>query len=882
MNVYKNSARHTEEERYHPLTMDMISSDIPTIVIDDIIGNTTANVKASASSEQTLSKIRRTLENPLRGELTPYNEDLYNIRESHNILDSIDESNRLFGKKQNIQIDVNPRNNPSSTNNTKLDLNVLLKRAHDELQKRGNEPDPRSGNPSLKVTKETANEELTKKVQIFDDEEELEYQEVRKSYPKRNSNQPAYMTKEFQEDHKKFKSLALPKRTQEEVHLVVLDEKPIQPAMTPNRPSAIKNELSAPIDWTLNVYSNEKNDQLDLNIFNQIVEESDKDTAKKTTNESLTKFQDNLNNIKNTSLDSGQNIEIKKKKLSNTRLKSPNNDKVLPKQENTIETNGMFISFKLDTLSDDRGKLKYERESRTSRENPIVPSFNKTIHDQINENLEEMVRNMRDTKSGEFMRPPVNPLNQTNEFSEQHNDTNPNNSNNMIYQMKNEITDQDLPCSQNVTSNLNDTANFNRREFLQEGIVGQSLYRFYFCLHSADLYQCLSEHIIKENVKIMEQENSIKALKQIFHNKLEQATIFKNEILNIYKNQPAFNGSFAGHLKEHYESLKKEVADLKKIYEFNVSMNSSKLIYLGKAQTILANMQKLNESDVSQNVIMDIVKVLEALDSLQISLDMSTNINEKIITSCLTTYGANSEVKELVNDTAADKFKLANFRKADAPVYEIQKHKSVGPPPQIQSIGQNHQMARTLDFMKLNSFKAIETGNEPEPQDQFKFFSNPTPIEHFKFSSNPVPPEIVRHPSHNLPNSEKHIFDKFNFKKQQPELEPMDKPIPKKSYADNEKLKGMDVEKMVNDISKKYNLKFQKNEMFTRKRVGQAMEEVGMMREDQDGFNIDRIKSRTDAMKSYNPNETKGTKQVLAGEMLKLQKLVEELKFKNN
>ena len=381
--------------------------------------------------------------------------------------------------------------------------------------------------------------------------------------------------------------------------------------------------------------------------------------------------------------------------------------------------------------------------------------------------------------------------------------------------------------------------------------MGQSLYRFYFCLHSADLHQCLSEHIVKENIKIIEQENSIKALKQIFHNKLEQATIFKNEILNIYKNQPAFNGSFANQLKGHYESLKKEVADLKKIYEFNVSMNSSKLVYLTKAQTILASMLKLNESDVSQNVILDIVNMFESLDALQISMDVSATVNEKIISSCLTTYGASSEVKELVNDTGADKLKLANFKKAEAPVYETVKIPKANP----NSIGENQNMAKTIDFMKLNSFRIPEI-NEPISE-QFRFLSSQPP------------------------NFEKPNFQKLNFKKQQNETEAIEKLItPKKSYNENEKLKGKDVEKMVNDISKKYNLKFQKNEGIIRKYNSHISDELGNVKEDNDVLNNGRTKSRTEVMKSNNPTEIKSSKEVLVGEIVKLQKVLDDLKFK--
>lgn len=204
-------------------------------------------------------------------------------------------------------------------------------------------------------------------------------------------------------------------------------------------------------------------------------------------------------------------------------------------------------------------------------------------------------------------------------------------------------------CSQETSEKIQD--------FLKEGIVGKSVYRFYFCLYQTDLTVCLLEHLKKENLKVAEHERIIKSLRLSFLSKLEEATTFKNDILKLYQNQPSFNGNFVKKLETHYEFLKKLVDESKWLYETNNNTASERSSHLFKIESVCQHMQSNPQFQINREIIHEIISSLEALDNLQFSFDSQSDNKEKVVTSCLSTFGISSELNELVNDTMAEKLK---------------------------------------------------------------------------------------------------------------------------------------------------------------------------------------------------------------------------------
>ena len=194
----------------------------------------------------------------------------------------------------------------------------------------------------------------------------------------------------------------------------------------------------------------------------------------------------------------------------------------------------------------------------------------------------------------------------------------------------------------------------------------------------------------------------------MYLSKLEQATLFKNEVLKVYQGQPSFNSELSRLLSEHYNELKKEVDHLKKLFNSNSDAIVQKQTDISKAKQLLERMRSLSDNSIDQKLVQELVVHLENIDANQLTLDHNKQ-SERVIESCLS-YGQNSEVVELKLDTGNKRLNQM-----------VRDSRDSGDREGVSNAVYNKQFLKQPDFSKKKNNSFVEETNSSKTP---KFESN--------------------------------------------------------------------------------------------------------------------------------------------------------------
>lgn len=386
-------------------------------------------------------------------------------------------------------------------------------------------------------------------------------------------------------------------------------------------------------------------------------------------------------NIHESQNDSSNPIRNFLKRNSQTGIESENpvSSQTLEIKKKKIVSNPNVFSFNPNIIQEHEQSIPIQRDSVNKMQNSSSPS-RKTLEklDQNNQNTHES--NIQ-INTPEFVEMIKKIKTQTSKNPNQSKHSSNEDSKEIRQQIKVEPIPEDKPSfptkilkkettksHKNIRFSGLIDSHYNKPDVLQSSLTPdqeqterECLFSVYLQLPHDEQMFFFAQHLIRENEKWLEHENTIKSLKLMYHLKLEQATLFKNDILIVYRNQPEFNGTFLENLEKQYDFLKKEITEAQKIYEINAKISATKAQYIHEAQEALFLLENSEGSEQGIIAAQEIVSVIDYLDSLQPVFDIEFDIDKKIIFSCLSGQNVNTQLRPLANDKLHPKTKIADI-----------------------------------------------------------------------------------------------------------------------------------------------------------------------------------------------------------------------------